>query len=168
MLKAARAQGRPITVIAMMTAARTQPAAIYRPPKAIHSRLSNRDKTDIGCLRDFEDDASSLSPPSRLRHARDLDTRAPFARDSPAKRPSRLGAIADQEGVVGVFGDLPPQILVAAVGDHRVIDFLEIGIAGRHLVVEFERGLQARVHHRRRERRQLGAGGDEPFHRRRD
>ena len=48
MLNAARAQGRPMMVIAMMTAAISQPTAIQRPPKTIQNRLSRRDRADMG------------------------------------------------------------------------------------------------------------------------
>src|SRR5450631_560472 len=41
MLKAARAHGRPIMVMAMMKAATTQAAAIHRPPKTIQSMFNN-------------------------------------------------------------------------------------------------------------------------------
>src|SRR5215475_7335349 len=47
MLKAARAHGMPIMVIAMMTEAMTQPTAIHRPPNKIHSRFNSRESTDI-------------------------------------------------------------------------------------------------------------------------
>ena len=42
MLKAARAHGSPIMVIAMMMAANTQATAIHSPPKTIHKRLSRK------------------------------------------------------------------------------------------------------------------------------
>src|SRR6516162_4849774 len=42
MLKAGRAHGRSMIVIAMITAAATQPTAIHRPPNTIHSRLRSR------------------------------------------------------------------------------------------------------------------------------
>src|SRR6516165_10195508 len=42
MLKAARAHGRPMTVIAMITAATTQATAIHKPPNTIQSRLRSR------------------------------------------------------------------------------------------------------------------------------
>src|ERR1700722_16120659 len=71
MLKASRAQGMPMMVIAMMTAARTQPAAMYRPPKAIHNRLRKSAKADIGFFRG----SRTMRPPGR--HARDLETDAP-------------------------------------------------------------------------------------------
>src|ERR1700722_6564575 len=71
MLKAARAQGMPMMVIAMMTAARTQPAAMYRPPKAIHNRLRKSAKADIGFFRG----SRTMRPPGR--HARDLETDSP-------------------------------------------------------------------------------------------
>ena len=48
MLKAARAQGKPMMVIAMMIPAITQPRAIQRPPKTIHNRFSTRDRADMG------------------------------------------------------------------------------------------------------------------------
>src|SRR6516165_7255163 len=47
MLNAARAQGMPMMVIAMMSAAMSQPMAISRPPNTIHSRLSKMDNGDM-------------------------------------------------------------------------------------------------------------------------
>src|ERR1051326_5260049 len=47
MLNAARAHGMPMMVIAMITEASSQPAAIQAPPQTIHSRLSSREKSDI-------------------------------------------------------------------------------------------------------------------------
>ena len=46
-LNAARAQGRPMMVIAMITAAIIQPAAIHRPPKTIQSTLSSSERGDM-------------------------------------------------------------------------------------------------------------------------
>ena len=51
MVKAARAHGNPMMVIAMMTAATAQPTAIQKPPQTIQSRLSNNDTGDIGFFR---------------------------------------------------------------------------------------------------------------------
>jgi hypothetical protein len=50
MLKAARAQGMPTMVIAMITAAISQPMAIQMPPKIIHNRLSSSDRGDMVVL----------------------------------------------------------------------------------------------------------------------
>src|SRR5271167_3996130 len=47
MLKAARAHGRPMMVIAMITAATTQATAIHKPPNTIQSRLRKRLITGI-------------------------------------------------------------------------------------------------------------------------
>src|SRR6516162_32049 len=47
MLKAARAHGKPMMVIAMITAATTQATAIHKPPNTIQSRLSSRLITGI-------------------------------------------------------------------------------------------------------------------------
>src|SRR5271168_5145607 len=47
MLKAARAHGRPMMVIAMITAATTQATAIHKPPNTIQSRLRSRLITGI-------------------------------------------------------------------------------------------------------------------------
>src|SRR5215831_10050768 len=53
MLNAARVQGRPMMVIAITTAAITQPTAIHRPPQTIHSRFRSTDMGDIpGVPRD--------------------------------------------------------------------------------------------------------------------
>src|SRR5215510_3154969 len=51
MLNAALAQGKPIMVIAMTTAAITQPNAIHKPPKTIQSRLRRMEMTDIATRR---------------------------------------------------------------------------------------------------------------------
>jgi hypothetical protein len=48
MVNAALAQGKPTIVIAMTTAAITQPSAIHKPPKTIQSRLRTRETRDIG------------------------------------------------------------------------------------------------------------------------
>ena len=53
MLNAARVHGSPMIVIAMKIAAITQPAAIHRPPKRIHKRLSKKEKADMAFLRDL-------------------------------------------------------------------------------------------------------------------
>ena len=50
MLKAARAQGMPTMVIAMITAAISQPMAIQMPPKIIHNKLSSSDRGDMVVL----------------------------------------------------------------------------------------------------------------------
>src|SRR5271169_3383957 len=50
MLMAEKAHGRPIMVIAMMTAAISQPTAIHRPPKTIQRTLSNNDSGLISHL----------------------------------------------------------------------------------------------------------------------
>jgi len=49
-LKAARAHGMPMIVMAMTTAAMTQPAAIQNPPKRIQSRLSRNERGDMDGL----------------------------------------------------------------------------------------------------------------------
>src|SRR5262249_11266467 len=79
---------------------------------------------------------------------------------SPAAH-STPGAIADHKGVVAVFGDLPPQILVVAKRHDRVPDFLVILVGRRRLGVDFVRRLQTGFHDRRRVRTQLGAAGDQ-------
>ena len=53
MLNAARVHGSPMIVIAIKIAAITQPAAIHRPPKKIHRRLSKKEKADMAFLRDL-------------------------------------------------------------------------------------------------------------------
>jgi len=50
MLNAARAQGIPMMVIAMTTAAITQPIAIHRPPNTIHSRFKRKAMSDIAVM----------------------------------------------------------------------------------------------------------------------
>jgi uncharacterized membrane protein len=51
-LIAARAQGNPTIVIAMRRPAITQPTAIHRPPKRIHSTFSKREKADTATRLD--------------------------------------------------------------------------------------------------------------------
>src|SRR5262245_32424288 len=51
MPNAALAQGKPTMVIAMTTAAITQPNAIHKPPKTIQSRLRRREMRDITMRR---------------------------------------------------------------------------------------------------------------------
>src|SRR5215472_3304098 len=57
------------------------------------------------------------------------DARAPGMPARP-KAMLYLGAIADQERIVGIFRDLPPQILIAAERNHRLIGLLEVRIGG--------------------------------------
>src|SRR5207237_9241923 len=73
------------------------------------------------------------SPASRTR---------PGVSPSDVLRRSAAGARADHEAVVGVFGDLPPQIFVGAVGLHGVDRLLEVGILGRDLRPQFVGRLQ--------------------------
>src|SRR5579862_7724008 len=69
--------------------------------------------------------------------------------------------------VVCKFGDLPPEILFVAEGEHRIPDRLEIGISGRNLRIKIERSLETRVHDGWRESAQLRAGGNQSPERRR-
>ncbi len=50
MLKAARAHGRPMMVIAMITAAISQPTAIHNPPNTIQRIFRNSGTTGMGAL----------------------------------------------------------------------------------------------------------------------
>src|SRR2546421_3483101 len=61
---------------------------------------------------------------------------------------TRSGARArpDHEGVVGVFGDLPPEIFVVSERQDRVPDLLVVGIDRGGLLVHLDRRLQARFH----------------------
>src|SRR5262245_49213691 len=43
---------------------------------------------------------------------------------------SAAGARADHEAVEGVFGNLPPQIFIRAIGLHRIDRLLEVGVLG--------------------------------------
>ena len=52
--------------------------------------------------------------------------------------------ILDQVSVVTVLGDLPPQIFIVAEGEGRFKDFLEVGVEGGDLVIEFERRRETR------------------------
>src|SRR5450631_1047723 len=89
-LKAARAHGRPMMVIAMMTPAIAQPTAIHRPPKAIHSRLSRREKVDMS----FSRESRTMVPHG---NGEDLCTEAPV------RQPYRcqLPQVADGQRCVG-------------------------------------------------------------------
>jgi len=62
--------GSPMIVIAIKIAAITQPAAIHRPPKRIHRRLSKKEKADMAFLRDLGTMGLSwaLSCSARLRN----------------------------------------------------------------------------------------------------
>src|SRR6478735_10140294 len=55
-------------------------------------------------------------------------------------------ARADHEAVEGVFGNLPPKVLVGAVGLHRIDRLLEVGVLGGEfgpqLVGRLETGFQ--------------------------
>ena len=62
-------------------------------------------------------------------------------------RRSAAGARADHEAVVGVFGNLPPQILVGAVGLHRVDRLLEVGVLARDFGPQLVGRLQAGFQH---------------------
>src|ERR1700688_2401858 len=80
MLNAARAQGRPMIVMAMMTAATTQAAAIHNPPKRIQRMFSTIEtggmrsllglawRVGAGC-RSYDDSADNQTqlPPGRDR-----------------------------------------------------------------------------------------------------
>src|ERR1700759_4110188 len=97
-------------------------------------------------------DAGARSPPLRCKSGPPNFGRAWFvdAGDGLAYRlnsASRARARADPESVVGVFRDLPPQILVVAESLHRVQDLLVVRIGGRDLGIDLVRRLQARVHH---------------------
>src|ERR1035437_3854719 len=59
-------------VTAMRTAAISQPTAIQKPPKTIHSKLSKSDKADIDSFPKLR--MPSLVLPSRLWDALDLST----------------------------------------------------------------------------------------------
>src|SRR5579883_2143535 len=68
---------------------------------------------------------------------------------------STRGARADHEGVISIFGLLPPEIFLAAVFDDVVPHLLEGGVLRRGLGVDVVRGLERRLHDGRRERPQL-------------
>src|SRR5580765_5113518 len=78
---------------------------------------------------------------------------------------SAARARADHEGVVGVLGDLPPEIFVIAERHDRVPDLLEVGILGRGLGIHFVRGLEAGLHDVLREWAQLDAVRDQALQR---
>jgi len=63
---------------------------------------------------------------------------------------------SDHEGVVGVFGDLPPQVFVVAERDDRIPDLFVVGIAARGFRVHLFGRLQTGLHNRRREWSKLG------------
>src|SRR5262245_22577614 len=72
---------------------------------------------------------------------------------------------ADHKGIIGVLGDLPPQILVVTEGNDRIPNLLVVGIGGRCFGVHLFGRLQAGLHHRCRERPKLGARRNQAFKR---
>src|SRR5262249_38952215 len=122
MLNAARAHGMPIMVIAMITDAISQPAAIHRPPKAIHSTLSRSAKSDIAAPRTMTSSSPHVDPAAirwglrgwfarcRRSAGNQLGER-PFQAD----RAGIVGAahLSDQRGpflVRGIVGVLPHRL----------------------------------------------------------
>src|SRR5262245_42838894 len=78
MLNAALAQGNPTMVIAMTTAAITQPSAIHKPPKTIQSRLRRREMMDIAGPRwGCEAASASVQPGARRRCSGTIGCRKP-------------------------------------------------------------------------------------------
>src|SRR5271170_4622466 len=67
MLKAARAHGRPMMVIAMITAATSQAIAIHKPPNTIQSRLRSR---LIAGISSSPSTAEIAEPPMQIEIAR--------------------------------------------------------------------------------------------------
>src|SRR5580693_10520631 len=72
-------------------------------------------------------------------------------------------ALADHEIVEGIFGDLPPQILVGAERHVGIGDLLEFGIFGAELRIEIVGGLVAGLDHILRKQPQFGAADHEAF-----
>jgi hypothetical protein len=83
MLKAARAHGSPMIVIAMMMAATTQPNAIQAPPSTIQRTFRNSETGDMahfyraGNAIEIENAVTALI---QIRTARELDCRGPLRR----------------------------------------------------------------------------------------
>src|SRR5215831_3125613 len=73
MVNAARAQGRPMIVMAMMTAAIVQHTAVHSPPNTIHRILSSSDAVGIEILRCGP---TLLAPHNCLRRDHLRETRA--------------------------------------------------------------------------------------------
>src|SRR5262249_13251417 len=67
------------------------------------------------------------------------------ARESRLFRYSGPGPRLNQIGIVRIFGELPPQILVIAERENRVPYFLKFGIGGGQLIVELEGSLETGV-----------------------
>src|SRR5450759_1705566 len=74
MLNAALAHGKTTIVIAMRTAAITQPTAIHRPPKTIHSMLSKRDEGTLVSFAPVGHAAGSFVSSCINHCSRDRDT----------------------------------------------------------------------------------------------
>src|SRR3954447_12746922 len=74
-------------------------------------------------------------------------------------------ARADHERVEGVFGNLPPQILVGTVGLHRVDRLLEVGVLGGEFGPQLVGRLQAGLQHFVGEGTKLRATGDQTLQR---
>src|SRR5215467_5622586 len=98
MLKAARAHGRPMIVIAMITAATSQPTAIHRPPNTIHSRLRSRLKGDIPNLQ-LWDTLTRLAALGTLSRGAGEGSKE-FAAKSPSPAPRERGDPARRAGWV--------------------------------------------------------------------
>ncbi len=62
-----------------------------------------------------------------------------------------LASGTDQEAVVGVLGNLEPEILLIPEGADAVPKLLEIGVLGRDLVIEFVRGFEGSLQELRTE-----------------
>src|SRR5690242_7831899 len=119
MLSAARAQGMPMMVTAMITAAISHPAAIHRPPHAIHSRLSRREKSDIRWSSRHSDNPSGPNQdgywkgrlPARRTGVSDGCASVAVERGAPSDiglRPRLAGAECDHRlGVGRAAGDQP-------------------------------------------------------------
>src|ERR1700722_17068187 len=83
------------------------------------------------------------------------------------RRVSARGARADHESVIGIFGDLPPEIFLVAERHDVVPGLLERRVLRRGFGIDLVRGLVGRLHDGRRERAQLRAAREQAPQRRR-
>src|SRR5262249_38712866 len=71
----------------------------------------------------------------------------PTLLDSSVSALSGVRSCTDHEGIIGVFGDLPPEIFVVTECNDRIPDLLIVRIGGRGFSVYFVRRLQAGFHY---------------------
>src|SRR5665213_1492969 len=122
MLKAARAQGSPMMVIAIRRAARNQPAAAKTPPKISHNMFSNRLRSGMTLSR-FDDVArTGLGSTAEIA---EFPVEIEIARRDLTLHPAQAilehgeFAIELLDRIVGGGRDAAPELLLLGVGIKR-------------------------------------------------